>query len=106
MRHREVAREQIVERRYVGRALDRGVASQREDAAPGTADVSEQELEDARRSDVLRADVVLRPSDGVAEGARALSSRAPRKRLGDKDELLARDAADPFDHLGRVAPEV
>ena len=37
VRHRQVAGQQVVERRDVGRALDRGVAAQRQDAAAGPA---------------------------------------------------------------------
>ena len=38
----EIARQQVVERWDVGRALDRGVAAQRQDAAAGPADVAQQ----------------------------------------------------------------
>src|ERR1700704_5569482 len=39
VRHRQVAGQDVVEGRYVGRALDRGVPAERHDAAAGTADV-------------------------------------------------------------------
>ena len=96
VRHVQVAGEQVVERRDVGRALDRRVAAQREDPAPGTADVPEQQLEDGRRADHLRARGVLRPSHRVAEGRRALAagvldqiSRHSRKSASDMPQILS-----------------
>ena len=79
VRHREVAGEDVVERRDVGRALDRRVPAQRHDPAARPADVAEQELDDRGGADELDADRVLRPADGVDERARALAARSSRR---------------------------
>ena len=78
MGHRDVAGQDVVERRDVGRALDVGVAAQRQDPAAGPPDVAEQQLDDRRGADVLHADGVLGPADRVARSAR--SARAPSSR--------------------------
>ena len=88
VRHRDVAGEDVVQRRDVGRALDRRVAAQREDAAAGAADVAEQQLDDRRGADDLHADRVLRPADRVADRRRALAARVAAQRLGDGHELV------------------
>src|SRR5689334_14872767 len=49
---------------------------------------------------------MLRPADRVTEGARAFAARIPAQRLGDAQEEIARHAARPFDHLGRVTRKV
>src|SRR5215203_6523706 len=67
VRHRQIAREDIVEGGYVRRALDGRVPAQRHDAASGAPDVAEQELEDRRRTDDLHALGMLRPADRIAE---------------------------------------
>src|SRR5213076_2833708 len=89
--------------RDVGRALDRRVAAQRHDSAARAADVPEQELDDAGRPDVLHADGVLRPADGVREGARALATGVVAHLLAVPEELLDRASARLCDELGRVA---
>ena len=65
--HRQVAGQDVVERRDVGRALDRRVAAQGQDPAARAADVAQQQLDDRGGADVLHADRVLGPADGVAE---------------------------------------
>ncbi len=105
-RHREVAGQRVVQRRDVGRALDRRVPAQREDAAARPADVAEQELDDRRGADDLRAGRVLREADRVHERARPLAARVAADRLGVPEELLDRAAARVRDGLGRVAREV
>ena len=106
VRHRDVARQDVVEGRDIGRALDVGVPAQREDAAAGPADVAEQQLDDRGGADVLDAVRVLGPADRVADRARALATRVAAERLGHLDQLLARHAADLLHHLGRVGGEV
>ena len=106
VRHRDVAGQQVEQRRDVGGALDRGVPAQRQDAAARAADVAQQQLQDRRGADVLHADGVLGPADRVAERGRALASRVLGDRLAYLAEQLRRDAADLLDHLGRVAGEV
>ena len=101
--HRQVAGEQVVERGDVARALDRGVAAHRHDAAARAPDVAEQQLDDRAGADHLHAEAVLRPADAVDEHGRALAPRVGDQRLGDLEERLARDAAHALDHLRRVA---
>ena len=106
VRHRDVAGEDVVERRDVGRALDRGMTAQRHDPAAGTAHVAEQQLDDRCGPDVLDADGVLGPADRVDEGGGALAARVRAERLGDLEEGLLRHTADLGDLLRRVAAEV
>src|SRR5581483_6587046 len=96
----------VVERRDVGRALDRGVAPQRQDATAWSADVAEQELQDRGRPNGLDAGRVLRPTDRVAPRGRAVATRGATDCLGDAVEQRRRDAADLLNHLRRVAREV
>ena len=103
VRHRQVAREDVVERRDVGRALDRRVPAQRHDPAAGAADVAEQQLDDRGTADVLHADRVLGPADRVREHARALAAGVPADLLAVPDELFDRAAARVGDELRRVA---
>ena len=106
-RHRQVAGQDVEERRDVGRALDRRVAAQGEDAAAGAADVAEQQLDDRGGADVLHAHRVLGPADGVARGrscARGPSSRtAPRTPRGT---ARCETPHVSLDELGGVAGEV
>src|SRR4051794_24391945 len=82
------------------------VAAQGHDAAAGTADVAQQQLQDRGGADHLGADAVLGPADRVAERGGALTAGVGRQRLGDLRELLGLDAADLLHHLGGVAREV
>ena len=77
-----------------------------DDAAAGTADVSEQELDDRRCADVLDPDRVLGPADRVDDRARPFAARVLAERFRDLEELLLRAAADLGDELGRVAAVV
>ena len=97
--HRDVPRQDVVQRRDVGRALDVGVAAQRQDAAAGPADVAQQQLHDRRGADVLHADGVLGPADRVDDRRGSLATGVLAQRLGHLEEVLARAAA----HLGRPA---
>ena len=104
VRHREVARQQVEQGRDVAGALDAGVPAQRLDAAAGPADVAEQQLQHARRADVLRADGVLGPADGVGEGGGAVAAGVGESaRRTTWRNSVSRDAADLLDHLGGVA---
>src|SRR5215831_812587 len=96
-RHLQVARQQVIKRRHVGRALNRRMSTQREDAASGPSDVAEQELQDRRRADVLYADGMLCPANSVAEGGRAIPPGVRRDRLGDTQEDVLWRAADLLD---------
>ena len=101
--HGQVAGEEVVEGGDVGGPLDAGVAPEGEDAAAGAADVAQEELDDGGGADVLHADRVLGPADGVAEGGGALAARVAAEGLGHLQELVSGDAAHLLHHLGRVA---
>src|SRR5205085_3253388 len=96
----------VVERRDVGRALNRCVAAQRHDAAAGTSDVAEQQLQNRRSANRLDAGRMLRPADRVTDRGRFLATGSAREDVGDFDEALARNAARLLDELRRVAREV
>ena len=83
---RHVAVDRVVERRNVGRALDRGVAAQRHDAAARPADVAEQKLQQRAGADDLDAVGVLRPGDGVGERRRPVRAGVGQDRLGDLEK--------------------
>ena len=104
--HGEVAGQQVVQRRDVGRPLDRRVPAQGEDASAGPPDVAEQQLQDRGRPDDLHARAVLGPAHRVAERGGALTAGVGHERLGHGEQVGARDPADPLDHLRRVAAEV
>ena len=103
LRHRQVAGQQVEQRRDVGRALDARVPAQRHDPAAGTAHVAEQQLDDRRAADVLHAGRVVRPADRVDPRRRALAAAVGGHRLADLQELVLRNAADLLDDLGGVA---
>ena len=106
VRHRQVAGQQVEQRRDVGRALDAGVPAQRHDAAAGAADVAEQQLQDRAGADVLHADAVLGPAHRVDQRGGALAAGVARPGLGHLEERLRGDAADARHHLRGVAGEV
>ena len=95
-RHRQIAGQDVVERRDVGRSLNRGVAAQRENAAAGPADVAEQQLQDRGGADDLHAGRVLRQADGVADRAGAFGSGGAAERVGDPQERIARARRTPL----------
>ena len=108
VRHRQVAGQQVVERRDVGRALDAGVAAQRQDPAARAADVAEQQLEDRRGADVLHADACAgssrpRSTNAVVRSRPEFASQ----RLGDLEERARAGCRRPRSTIsGRVAREV
>src|ERR687897_3646262 len=106
VRHRQIAREDVVESGYVRRALDGRVPAQRHDAAARTPDVAQEELQDRGRTDDLHALGMLRPADRVAQRRGLLPSRVLGQGPGYLEESLLRGAADLLDHLGRVPGEV
>src|SRR5581483_7748032 len=59
--------------------------------------------QDGGGADVLHADAVLRPPDGVRERGRAVAPGVGGDRLAHAEEQLRWDAAHLLDHLGRVA---
>ena len=65
-RHRQISGQDVVERRNVGRSLNRRMTAQREDAAAGTSDVAEEKLQDRCGANDLHAGRMLRPADRIA----------------------------------------
>src|SRR5829696_4507268 len=104
--HRQVAGEDVVEGRYVRRALNRCVPAQGHDPAAGPAYVAQEELQYGGGADDLDTLGVLGPTDSVAERSRPLGRGVLADGLGDLQERLPRRAADPLDHLRRVFGEV
>ena len=83
------------------------VAAHGHDAAAGPADVAQQQLEDAGGADDLHAGRVLRPADGVDDGAGALAARSCRRAARRRATICS--GVQPQicdDHLRRVAGEV
>src|SRR5437879_11008251 len=96
----------VVERGYVGRALDRGMPPEGHHAGAGAADVPEEQLEQRAASDGLGAVGVLGPGHGVRERGGAAAGRTWDDRLRYLEEGFLRTTRDPLDHLGRVSAEV
>ena len=63
--HREIAGKNVVKRRNISRTLDRRVTAQGHDAAAGTPDVAEQQLQNRGGANDLHAFGMLRPSKRV-----------------------------------------
>ena len=104
--HRQVAGQQIEQRRNVGGALDAGVAPQRHDAAARATDIAHQELQNRCSADELGPEGVLSPPDGVREAGGALAPGVLDDGAGEVVEILEADAADVAHHLRGVAGEV
>src|SRR5262245_17703384 len=68
----QITLDRMIERRNISRALYRGVAAERHNAGPGTANVAEQKLQQSTGADDLDAVGVLRPGDRVGKGSRPL----------------------------------
>src|SRR5579862_4076142 len=79
--------------------------SQRVHAATGATNITHQQLHHCRRADDLRTEAVLRPADGIDDGANFLqiavfangSELVPRLQ-----QLVLRNSSDARDHLRRV----
>ena len=107
VRHRDVAGQDVEQRRDVGRALDAGVAAQGQDPAARAADVAEQQLQDRRRrgcSARRRCGGSSRPRSRTrwSAPARCCGSAPPRPL----EELRGADPADLLHHLRGVPREV
>ena len=74
-RHRQVAGQDVIERGNIGRALNRRMSAQRQDAAARASDVAEQQLQNRGRANDLHALRVLRPAHRVADGRRSSPGR-------------------------------
>src|SRR2546421_4064089 len=79
------------------------MAPEGEDPAPRPPDVAEQELDDRRGPDVLDADAVLRPADGVDECRGPVAPGVGAQLLSHSEEERPRDAAGLLDGLRGVA---
>ena len=102
----QVAGQQVVERGDVGAALDGAVPAHRHDHAAGPTDVAQQLLEDAGGANDLRAGAVLRPADGVDDGAGSLSTAVGDQQLGHADQFFGLAPCHVGNHLRRVAGEM
>ena len=71
-RQRQITRQTGRQQAQIGQPLNIGVAAQRVDAAAGHAHIAEQQLDHRHGADVLRADGVLRPAQGIQEGGGAV----------------------------------
>ena len=105
-RLRNIAGQQIVERGNVSRALNAGVAAHRHDAAAGTADVAEQQLQNSRRANHLHARRVLRPTNCINDRAGPFTSGIFAERFRHPNDIVRAATANRGDHLRRVAREV
>ena len=101
-RHRQVARQHVVQRGNIGRALNVGMTAQGHDAPAGTAYVAEQHLQDAPGANDLDAEGVLRPAHRVGQVGRPLPARVLDQRVGNLEEEMLRDPADLLNHLRRI----
>ena len=79
-RHGQIAGQNVVQRGNIGGTLNRSVSAQRQNAAAGPSDISEQQLQNRRGADDLHAVRVLRPADRVADGCGFLRCRTPSRR--------------------------
>src|SRR5207237_9364734 len=89
-RHRQVSRQDVVKRRNISRALNTCMSTQCQNAAAGTANVSQQQLQNRRGSDDLDPDGMLGPAHGVADSPSFLWTRSRDKRLGSLYEDIFR----------------
>src|SRR5205807_2162113 len=101
-RHNQVARQQVVQRRDIGRALNVGVTAQGHNAATWTAHISQQGLQNATSADDLNAKGMLRPANSVGEVSRSFSSRILDQRVGNFEEEVLWNPANLLDHLWRI----
>src|SRR5437868_481917 len=79
--HRQVAGQDVVESRNVGRSLNAGVSAEGKDASAWPADISEEKLENAGGTDDLHTCGMLCPTDGVANGSGFFWPRSIREYL-------------------------
>ena len=69
---RQIARQTGRQQAQIGQPLNIRVAAQGVDAAAGHAHIAEQQLDHRHGANVLRADGVLRPAQGIQEGGGAV----------------------------------
>ena len=73
--HRQVTRENVVERGNIRRALNGRMPAQRQNASTWPANISEKQLQNRRRANDLHSFGVLRPADGIANCASLIRTR-------------------------------
>ena len=99
----QVAGQQVGHQPEIGEALDVGVPAQGVHAAPGHADVAEEQLHHRAGADHLGSDRMLRPAQGVHHGHGAVGRRRRADDLAHLQEFLLRRTTDALHHLRRVA---
>jgi hypothetical protein len=104
MRH--VAVDGVIQRRHIGRSLDRRVAAQRHDAGAGAAVVSKQQLQQRAAPDGLHAAGVLRPRHGVGKRRRPVGARVVEDRVRHAEERVPGTSRRALDQVWRVAAEM
>ena len=105
-RHREIAGQNVVQRRNIGRSLDRRMTPERKNPAAGPANISKQQLQNRGRANDLHAFRMLSPTDGVADRSGPLRTGCSSERMRHLVKKVRRNAADFLDHLRCVAREV
>ena len=90
----------------VGQPLNIRVTAQGIHATAGHAHIAEQQLDHRHGADVLRADGVLRPAEGVQERRGFVFRAGFGDQLAHLQEVRLRRTADVFDNLRRVAGDV
>ena len=101
--HGQVAGQDVPQDAVVRGALDVGLAAQGLDAAAGHADVAEHELDQGAAADVLHADGVLGPAQGVADGAGLVRLAGSREVFPDFQQIFLGYAGDGTDFVQRVS---
>src|SRR3989454_9120014 len=86
-----------------GGALHVRVAAEGDDAAARAPDIPQDELQHAEGTDLLHAVRRLVELQRVRDRRRLVGPRGRAVDVGDLEEQLLRDAADPLDHLRGVA---
>ncbi len=103
---RQVARQAGGQRAEVGQTLNIGVAAQGVHAAACHTHIAEQQLDHRHGADVLRADGVLRPAQGIQEGGGTVRGAGGGQHFTHFQEVRLRRAADVLHHVRRVTGNV
>ena len=79
--HLQISRQDIVEDGMVGRTLDVRLTAQGVDTAAADPHIAEEQLDDRHGPDVLAADGMMGPAEGIAFGAGLVSWRRWHRTL-------------------------
>src|SRR5208282_4180432 len=101
----DVAGNVVIRHSAVGATLNVGMSPESVDPATGHADIAEQKLEHRGRVDELDGEAVVRPTEGVHDGADLVGQVGGGDDLGGLLEVLGRTATDGGDH-GRCVARV